>query len=200
MSERALRPGNVAAAGALIGGVLVVALPQHGMSIVQLVIVTVAVSSGVYALAVNVPSTGWISPFQWMSPFNRAAGRRRPRARSDELRSIRTKLSGWRQRIENAPPMPPATLRLLKPLIASALDLDPDDEPHQGSARGPVSPLTWAVLTSEPLQRPYWFRTLRPNEGEVTQTVHAVLDDLDRPQNGAREAPRSIHSTHTGAT
>ena len=96
--------------------------------------------------------------------------------------------------------MPPATLRLLKPLIASALDLDPDDEPHQGSARGPVSPLTWAVLTSEPLQRPYWFRTLRPDEREVAQTVHCVLDELDRLKAGDGDAPRSINSSHTRAT
>ncbi len=200
MNERALRPGNVAAAATLIGGVLAVALPQHGMSIVQLVIVTVAVSTVVYALAVNVPTTRWMSPFKWMSPFNQAAYLRRRSGRSDELGSIRSKLSGRRQPIENGPPMPPATLRLLKPLISSALDLDPDDEAHQPSARGVVSPLTWAVLTSEPLQRPYWFRTLRPNEREVTQTVRAVLDDLDRLKVGAGEAPRSINSSHTRAT
>ncbi len=84
MSERALRPGNVAAAATLIGGVLAVALPQHGMSIVQLVIVTVAVSTVVYALAVNVPTTRWMSPFKWMSPFNQAAYLRSRSGRSDE--------------------------------------------------------------------------------------------------------------------
>ena len=126
MNESALRPGNVAAAAVLIGGVLTVLLPQHAMSIVQLVIVTVAVSSAVYALAVNVPSAGWISPFKWMSPFNRAAYQGRRTRPSDELGSIGSKLSGRRQPIENGPPMPPATLRLLKPLIAVALDFDPN--------------------------------------------------------------------------
>lgn len=195
MNEGALRPGNVAAAAVLIGGVLATVLPQHAMSIVQLVIVTVAVSTGLYALAVHVPSAGWISPFKWMSPFGRAAYPGRRRRRSDELRSIRLKLSGRRQPIENGPPMPPVTLRLLKPLIASALDLDPSEEPPPPSARGRVSPLTWAVLTSQPLRRPRWFRTLRPNEREVTQTVHSVLDELDRLKAGASDPKGSINSS-----
>ena len=199
MNERSLRPGHVAAAAVLIGGVLLVVLPQYGMSIVQLVIVTVAASAGLYALAVNVPSTGWISPFKWMSPFNRAASGRRTRG-SDELRSIRSKLSGRRQLIENGPPVPPEALRLLKPLIVSALDLDTDDEPPPESARGLVSPLTWAVLTSEPLERPGWFRTRRSDEREVTQAVHRVLDDLDGLKAGASGPQRPINSKHERAT
>ena len=197
MNERALRPGNVAAAAMLIGGVIAIVLPQYAMSLVQLVIVTVAVSTALYALAVNVPSAGWISPFKWMSPFNRAAYPGRRKRRSDELRSIRSKLSGRRQPIEGSPPMPPATLRLLKPLIAVALDLDSGDEPPPTTARGRVSPLIWAVLTSEPLQRPRWFRTLRPNEREVTQTVHSVLDELDCLKSGASDPRRSVNSSHT---
>ena len=200
MNGRALWPANVAAAAVLIGGVLIVALPQHALTIVQLVIVTTAVSVGVYALAVNVHPTGWISPFKWLSPFSRTAHQGRLGHRSDELDWIRAKLSGRRQHLENAPPMPPPILRQLKPLIAAALDLDLGDEPRLASARGRVSPLTFSVLTSEPLDRPSWFRMLPPNEREVAETVHRVLDDLDRLNSGNSPPATSVDSGHARAT
>ena len=49
MIERTLRAGSVTAAAVLIGGVLIVAVPQHMVSIVQVVVVTVAVAAGLYA-------------------------------------------------------------------------------------------------------------------------------------------------------
>ncbi len=76
MSERNLRPANVAAAALVIGGVLLVALPRHALSIVQLVVLTAAAATALYALAVNVPPTGWMSPFKWMSPFGGRRARR----------------------------------------------------------------------------------------------------------------------------
>lgn len=180
MTERALRPANVAAAAVTIGGVLVVAAPQHAVSIAQLVLVTVAAAAGVYSLAVNVPATGWISPFKWMSPFHGSARPGRDGRGSGEVDAIRSKLSGRRQPIENGPPLSPDTLRLLKPVITAALDIDPTDEAQLISARDVLSPLAWAVLTGDPLTEPYWLRTVGPDEREVAEVVHAVLDEIDR--------------------
>lgn len=124
MNERTLRPGNVAAAAALLGGILLIALPQHAMSVVRLVIVTIAVGSALHVLAVHVPTTGWISPFKWMSPFSRRVGHARRRRRVGELDVLRASLGGRRQPIEGGEPLPPGTLRTLQPMIALALDLD----------------------------------------------------------------------------
>ena len=197
MKRRALWPGNVAAGAVLIGGVLIVALPRHVLSIVQLVIVTTAVSAGLYALAANVPTTGWISPFKWLSPFGRVTHSARLGHRSNRLDLIRGRLSDRRQRVDNGPSIPPAILRQLKPLIAVALDLDLRDETRLASARGRLSPRTFAALTSDPLDRPSWFRTSRSNEREVAETVHRVLDDLDRLTSGASHSQRSVDSSHS---
>lgn len=197
MNERLLAPGRIAAAAATIGGVLLVALPEHAVSVVQLVLVTVAAAAGLYALIVNV------SPAWWISPFDRAAGPKQDDGRSEEIDAIRSKLSGRRQPVENGPPVPTDVLRLLKPLIGTALEregLDPRDERHREAARARVSPLTWAVLTSTPLAEPRWFRTRRPDERTSAEVVHRVLDDLDRLETGRDETHRPIDPSRPRAT
>lgn len=195
MRDPTLRTGNVAAAAVLIGGVLLVALPRRAVSIVQVVAVTVAVAAVLHALATHVPVSGWLSPFRWMSPFHRpsSAGARGP----DELDSIRARVSGRRQRLRGGPPLPPETLRLLQPLIRAALDLDRDDASYPPSARTRLSPVTWAVLTTDPLRNPYWFRTLPANDREVAGIVHAVLDDLERLAPGISASQGLPHPNPT---
>jgi len=187
MNPRALRPANVSAAAVLIGGVLTLALPQHAMSIFRLVILTAAASAGLYALAVNVPPTGWLSPFKWMAPFNRAVHSEGHERSLDELALIRSWLLGRRQRVGEAPPMPPSMLRILQPLVASALEVSPGDEARWLAARERVSPTTRAVLTTAPLHRPGWLRTLRGDGAAVAAVVNRVLDDLDHLDLTQRE-------------
>lgn len=196
MNPRTLRFGNLAAAAVLIGGVLVAVLPQYAMSVVQLVIVTVATAAALYALIAIVPVT-W-----WRSPFDRSGRPGRKLRGSDELDLIRSKLSGRRHPIENGRPLPPGALHLMKPLIRVALErenVDPDAEAHRASARALLSPLTWAIFTSDPSRRPHWFRTFRSKEREVADIVHAVLDDLDRLASGG-EPPRHIDTSDPGET
>jgi hypothetical protein len=191
VNVRALKPGHVAAAAVMIGGLLVVALPQHGPSIGRLVVVTIAAAAGLHALAVNTPegsATGWLG-----SPFDRASRAGRWPLGSDEIQRIRSKLSGRRQPIGNGPPLPPDALRLLQPLIRVALEragLDPDDEAGLESVRARLSPLTWAVLTSDPMTPPDWYRTRRPDPRRVAEVAHRVLDELDdlAPSNSTRGA------------
>jgi hypothetical protein len=177
VNERTLRPGNIAAGALVLGGVLIVVLPQHALSIVRLAIVTVAAAAGLYALAVQAPST-W-----WMSPFDRRVRRERKSHGSNEMRWIRSRLAGPRKRIDDGPSLPADAVRLLQPLIRAGLEregLDPADESYLASARGLLSPPTWAVLTHDPLERPRWFRTLWPDERATAEIVHSVLDDIDR--------------------
>jgi len=200
VSARTNGPGAVAAGALVIGGMLAVWLPRFGVSIVQLVIVTVAAAAALHTLAVGVPqwsATGW-----WLSPFDRTRAPGSERQGRGELDRIRARLSGRRQRVPGGDPMPPEVLRLLQPLIRFALErqgLDLRSEAHRSAARRLLSPLTWAVLEAEPLRQPYGLRTLWPNRRQVAASVHAVLDDLERtslaPSDGAPRAA-SMHPTH----
>lgn len=180
MNDELLHPGNIAAATVVIGGTLIMVWPRHGLTIVGLMIVTLAAAAGLYALALNSP------PAWWLSPFERRAHRRSREA--GEAEWIRATLSGRRQAIVHGPPIPPGTLRLLQPLIRGALvreGLDPDDRASIEAARASLAPATWALLRTEPLKHATRFRTLRPDPRAVARAVNDVLDDLDRldPRN-----------------
>lgn len=199
MNERTLSPWNIAAGAVVIGGGLVFAMPQHVVGIVQLVIVTIAAAAGLYALAANVPPTGWMSPFKWMSPFS-------PRSAPatdghvDDLDVIRSQLAGRRQPVDGAPPMPAEALHLLKPLIAAMLDVPADEAARSDAARSRLSPLAWAILTTDPTRRPPWFRTLAPSEGEVAEVLHRVLDELEELAAAGLTPSASSVSIHPEAT
>lgn len=196
MSGRAPGPAAVAAAATAIGGLLIVALPRQASGIVQLVLVTIAAGAALHALGTHVPPAGWLSPFKWLSPF---AGPDRAKLRqhgSDEIDSVRARLAARRQRTEGGPPLPPDTLRLLRPVLETALDVDVTDPSDMADARRRLSPAAWSVLATEPLPRSYWFRTVRPNEWEVAEVVHEILDEIDELPLAARGAkPAPLHPT-----
>lgn len=179
-------PVRFAAAAVTLGGGLIVLLPRHAPGIVQLVLLSVAAGAGLHALASHVPHTGWLSPFKWLSPFAASARPTRRRHGSDELDSIRSRLGGRRQTIQGSPPLPPEALRLLQQVIAATLGVDPSDRRQMIRARSRLSPKTWAILAARPLVRPYWFRTVRPNQWEAAEVVHDVLDELERLPDSAR--------------
>jgi hypothetical protein len=196
MNERTLRPANIAAAAIVIGGALVVMLPQHAVSIAGLVIVTIAAAAGLYALAVNAP------PAWWRSPFDVFGGDHRPDEAHD-IDRLRSGLSGRRQRIARDTALPPGTLRLLQPLIQVALErdsIDTGDEQSVARARTRVSPLTWAVLTTEPMERPGWIRTVRPDARHVADVVHRVLDELERLAGAGQMTQQSLDPRDMRAT
>ena len=102
MTSSTLRPPELAAATLFLGGLLVALAPGHVLAIAELTLVTLAAGACVYALSSNVPPTGWISPFKWLSPFG---GERRSERRShgaDEIEGIRARL-GCR-RLHRCPP------------------------------------------------------------------------------------------------
>jgi hypothetical protein len=196
VNERTLRPANIAAAAAVIGGVLVVLLPRHAMSIAQVVIVTIGAGAGLQALILNAPPT-W-----WRSPFDRSVGSSgQTRPVFDETSWIRAVLSGRRQKIPNGPPLPPETLRVLQPLIRTALErqgIDPDDRRSRTAARTRLSATTLAILIAKPAKRATWLDTLRPDAHETARVVHDVLDELDRLDG--RTAERTLTPTERRST
>lgn len=180
MTSSTLRPPELAAATLFLGGLLLALAPGHVLAVAELVLVTLAAGACVYALSSNVPPTGWISPFKWLSPFGGERRSERRRHGADEIEGIRAKLGGRRQRLPAAPPLPPDVLRMLQPLIATALDIDADDRAAQEAARHRLSERAWSILTAEPLPRPYWFATVRPNSWEVAAVVADLLGELHR--------------------
>ena len=164
-------------------------LPQYGANVLRVVIVTIAAAVALYALGVAAPRAWWTSPFERMRRGKRDA------LGADEVTAIRASLSGRRQRLRDGPLMPAEALRLLRPLILLALErqgLDMDDECAVEAAPPLVAPMTWAILKSDPLPWPRWHQTRRPNERDVAEVVHTVLDDLDRLASGG--GGRSPHA------
>jgi hypothetical protein len=184
VNARNLWPANTAAAALFIGGVLVVLFPEAVASVARLVVVTIAATAGLYALAVN-------SPPAWGSPFLRGA-RRRGGGSAGEVAWIRARLAGWRLRAGPAPPMPREVLRMLRPLIVTALQrqgIDANDAADRTAARQLLSPLSWAVLTGDPGGRLAGLPTHPPDRRRVAEVVHRVLDDLDRLNPSHFRAP-----------
>lgn len=174
MNARNLRPANTAAATLFIGGWLVLLFPEHAPSIVRLVIVTIAATAGLYALAVN-------SPPAWGSPFLRGARRRGGRD-AGEVAWIRARLWGWRHWLGPSVAMPAEVQRMLRPLVVTALQrqgIDPDDARDRAAARTLLSPPTWAVLTGPPHGPLGRLLGLPPARGHVAALVHRVMDDLE---------------------
>lgn len=173
MSERTFTASSVAAAAILIGGTLVLVMPQHAGNIARLVVVTIAAAAGLHALGMNSPPAWWSSPFD---PDFRMPWRRRER---DEMEWIRAALSGWRHRLDDGSALPAEVIRLLRPLIEAAVERAhaDDGEPSRGT-RARLSPLAKAVLTADPAKRSRWQR-VAPNRAEVAACVHRIMDEVD---------------------
>lgn len=194
MTRPALRIGNVASGAVLVGGAIAIALPQHVVSIAQLVAGAVAAAAGLRVLAVHVPPTGWMHPLKWASPFGDAGPAARKPAAGDELDRIRTALSRPRQRIAGAPALPPETLRLVTPLLRSALELDREGPVDRSRLPETLSPTARAILLTDP--RPHASRIFlaRADERGVSETVLEVLDELERLTGDAPRTGSSVHS------
>lgn len=186
MNQPSLRVGNVGAGALALGGGLLIALPQHVVSIAQLVILAIAASAGLRALASHVPPTGFMYPLKWGSPFGDAGPAGRRISTNDEVGRIRAALSRPRQRLGGPPPLPPETLRLLRPLLRAALELDRDAPITAAHLPEHLSPAARAVLLTDPLEHGSWIRTTRPDERAVSETAHALLDEVEEL---ARETP-----------
>lgn len=179
MNDHTPHPLGVAAGAVLLGGLFVGLFPQHAGSVLLIVVMTVAVAAGLYVLGAYVPPAGWMSPFRWMSPFADTDAARSTGAAWDHLHAIRRKFRGRRQAIAGGMPLPPAVVRLLRPLIGAALDLDPASDADVEAARQHLSPATWAVFREKTERGPAWLRSSWPDERAVAGEVERILDELD---------------------
>lgn len=174
------RTGETAAAVALFGGLLLIALPQHAATIVRVLLVALATVAALWAIGALVPEggiAGW-----WRSPFERPSDGRTLRP-SGELDRVRRMMAGRRRHISGGRPLPPDTIRLLQPLIVEALarrGLDASDPAHRTAIRGLLSPLAWRVLVSDPRYLPRWYETRRPDMRRTADAVRQLLDELER--------------------
>lgn len=234
MNERSVQAPAVAAAAALIGGIAVVIVPQHALTIVQLVVVTAAVAAALHVIVAvsggRVGGSGERPYDRWArltSPFRRVRLPEEPRVEPPEIERTRNHLDGQRlvfsrerrsgptdAALAQLPPVPPEVVRRLARILRASLNHQGVDATaaQQGALQANLSPLSWAVLSADQFRqtgetsrdkraRP---RYLAADAGQVSQVVHAVLDDVDRLQNGGRQpaqaGPPPFSSSHVPQT
>ncbi len=173
----------------LIGGTIVFFSPRSVMIVLQWVVGGLAAVAALHVVRQNAPSV-W-----WTSPFDREADRV-DLTEVDEAAWIRARLGGRRVRIgDGEAAVPPETLRLLRPLIEECLsravgDLRAPSTP--AALGGGLSPLTSAVLHSDPTMQPGWWGTVGPDEHGVAEIVHHVLDELEEIDTTAPSSKSSM--------
>ncbi len=174
------RAGETAAAVALFGGLLLIALPQHTASIVRMLLVALAAVAALWALSRLVPEAGvggW-----WRSPFEHPSEGRTLRP-SGELARIRSMMAGRRQRLAPGTALPPDIIRMLRPLVIAALERrghDPTDPAGRPAIRRLLSRPAWSVLDADPRYLPRWHETRRGDTRRVADVVRQILDELER--------------------
>lgn len=178
MRAHVLPPAAVASAGVVLAGIITLAAPRYALGALQLALATGAAAMALHVLARQVPPTGWMAPFTWMSPFATPTGSERSAGGQDDVVTLRKKITGRRQRIAGGPALPPDLVRLMKPLIGSALHLDPDHPDALRRARERSSALLCSILAAEPARGLARLRTMRPDPVAVAGVLGAVLDEL----------------------
>lgn len=175
-----VRPFALITAAVVISGLVIALWPQHGLSIVQVALVTAAVAAGLHAVLVNAGAGTWDVRG---SPLARLARRTKVPAVPSDLARTYAQLGSGRLRYGQVA-LPWGTARQLRWIIAAALErrgIDMDDPSHHAAAQALVSPLTWAVATHNQ-NTPSGRRLINlPAHGpKVAEIVHLVLDDLGR--------------------
>lgn len=170
MNTPTLRADHMAASAVLFGGALAALLPHHALNVLRLVIVSLAVIAALHVLALHAP------PRWWRSPFARELPRRRAAQAADEIEWVAAMMAQPRQRLRNAPPVPPAVIAALRPLLESAAARHAVT--HHGQ-EATMSPLAQAIVQAPPPPR-HWLRLLPGDARSTARVVDAILDEVDR--------------------
>jgi hypothetical protein len=174
----------MAAAALVVAGAAVAVVPQHAGSVIRLLLGALAVAAlslPLYLVARSAMDTP-------SSVLERVAWRRQQEDGVPGLGSLRSSLRT--NGIVTGAPLPPTVRRQLAAIVATAVErhgLDPRD-PQQ---RSRLSPATWAVLDADRARRPEHERRqeYRIKPAATAQLVHAVLDDLQRLDEGLAPRP-----------
>jgi hypothetical protein len=191
------------AASVVVAGTAVAIVPQHTVSILRLLVVTVllavAATVGVAVLGPGGRLAGGLHGSA--SPFERPSRRTGGQPDPPGLGVIRSSL-----REDSLPagrPLSASAERRLGIVARSVLDrtgIDLRDPPQAAAVRAAVRPATWAVLaglaSSRPAADPHAppTRHRRPRPADVAaaaEVVHTVLDDLDRLADRERDRDRN---------
>jgi hypothetical protein len=181
---------SVAAGAAVVAGVVVVILPQHALSVARVLVASVAIVALVAAAAaalrpVDPAQPGPTGP---VSPFESTTSRRRfHRDQPTSLSRVRGEIGYGVVRADLAP-LSSLAARRLATVVATVLEregLDLADPAHAAAVRARLSPQAFAAVTADRSMRAAAGRSPHPKRSasaeEIAATIHAVLDELDRP-------------------
>jgi len=180
------------AVGALVvAAVVVIVVPQHAAAVVRVLVAAVALVSVAAAVADRIAPFDTVGPgaSATHSPFDTPPRARRPtRDVPSSLGRIRGELATGSVRADVAPLSPLAARRLAAVVdVALAREgLDRDDPAHHAALHARLSPQAWAAVTVRRTgrapagERDFRRRTARADE--IAATVHAVLDEVERPR------------------
>lgn len=181
---------SVAAGAVVIAGVAIAIVPQHAVSIAGVLLATVAGCTVVGAAIVFATTIDprQPEPSRYRSPFETTTTRARfHREQPASLSRVRGELTTSTVRADLAP-LSALPARRLRAIAAATLEregLDLADPAHAEGWQARLSPHAVAAITADRTLsrqpgRPVYPRRSASAE-EVAATVHAVLDELDRP-------------------
>ena len=180
------------AAGAVsVAGAAVAVVPQHTLSIVRVLVATVAIVALVAALVARLRGIDHAGPDARLtrSPFESTTARGRTRrGQPASLARVRGEIGDGVVRADLAP-LSTLAARRLTTVVTTALEregLDVRDPAHQAAVRARLSPQALAAITADRAFRRPSGAAPHPRRSasaqEIAATIHAVLDEVERPQ------------------
>ncbi len=181
---------SIAAGAVVVAGAAMIVWPQHAVSVARVLVATVAIVALVAATIVGLhgidaaPADHTRPP----SPFESTAPSRRfHRDQPASLGRVRGDIGYGIVRADLAP-LSALAARRLTTVVTTALareGLDVADPDHAAAVRARLSPQALTAITADRAMRRPAGRTPPPRREasaeEIATTVHAVLDELDRP-------------------
>lgn len=196
-ASRAWTASSVAAGAVVVAGVAAAAVPQHAVSIARVLLATVAITALVGAVDALLGSVDarQPSPTDQRSPFETTTARARfHRELPASLTRVRGEIIPGTVRADVAPlsSLPAQRLRTIAATTLEREGIDLSDPAQAAAVRARLSTGALAAITADrslprrQRQDPHPRRTASAEE--IAATIHAVLDELDRPLI-AQEAP-----------
>lgn len=189
-AARAWAAPSVAAGAVVVAGVAIAVVPQHAASIIGVLLATLAACAvaGVSLSILAAVDAGQPHPSGPRSPFETTTTRIRfHRERPASLSRVRGEITQGMVRADLAP-LSPLPARRLYTIAATRLareGIDLADPAHADAVRARLSPEAVAAITADRTLARQPGRPHHPRRSasaaEVAATVHAVLDELDRP-------------------
>jgi hypothetical protein len=181
---------SVVAGAVVVAGVAIAVAPQHALSVVRVLLATTAICALVGAVDAFLATveTRQPGPGDPPSPFESTTTR--PRFHRDQpasLSRVRGEIGQSVVRADLAPlsALPAQRLRTLAITVLEREGIDLTDPAHADAVRARLSPQALAAITADRSLRRRGGQPDHPRRSasaeEVAATIHAVLDELDRP-------------------